>query len=241
MGDLFWNKVAGAVIALILGVLAIKELGHYLVHPHESEGYAYPVDLSALEGGDTSEPEDAGPPDYGTLLAAANIGAGERLIRNCTSCHSFEQGGGNGTGPALYDVVGRNIASVADFNYSNALNDLEGEWTYEALDAFLTRPAAYARGTAMSYAGMRSEEDRMNLIAYMRTLSEDPEPLPEPLAAEAPAEEAPAEDAAMDETPMDDAAAEDAGAEDTGADDMPADDAAPAEADGEEGGDEPQE
>ena len=188
MGELFWNKVAGVVLATVLGVLAITELGHLLVPSHAAdeltaENTAYPVDWAALESGASSEAVvEEGPTDYGLVLASADIGAGERAARRCAACHSFEQGGANGVGPNLWAVVGADIANHAGFSYSGALQGLEGTWTYAALDAFIENPAGYASGTAMSYRGLGNDETRLELIAYLRSLSDNPMPLPAPLA-----------------------------------------------------------
>lgn len=183
MGDLFWNKIAGAVLVLVLGIIAINELSHSLVHPHPAEQLAYPVDISTSAGGSGGEAEEEVVVDYGLLLAAADVGAGERVTAQCVQCHTFDQGGGNGTGPGLWNVVNRDVASVDGFGYSRVLGEVEGSWSYEQLDGFLTNPARYARGTTMSYRGIRDEAQRMNVIAYLRSLSDDPAPLPEPLPA----------------------------------------------------------
>ena len=189
MGDLFFNKVAGVIIGGILVILVITELGHMLVKSHAAEeltaeNTAYPVDWAALESGAaTQEAVVEGPTDYGLLLASADIGAGERVARRCQSCHNFENGGANGTGPHLWDVVGRTIASADGFGYSDALVGMAGVWGYAQLDGFLERPSAYAPGTAMTFAGLRDEGQRMDLIAYLRSLSETPMALPDPLPA----------------------------------------------------------
>ncbi len=163
MGDLFWNKLAGVVIGGILVVLLITELGHMLVPSHgadelTAENTSYPIDWEALGTGASAEAEviDEGPTDYGLLLANADLSAGERITRRCVSCHTFDNGGGSGTGPNLWNVVGTDIAAAAGFGYSNALEDLEGAWTFEALDGFLESPRGYASGTIMSFAGLRN-------------------------------------------------------------------------------------
>lgn len=203
MGDLFWNKVAGVVIGGILVVVLIAELGHMLVPSHGAyelteENISYPVNWEALGAGAGAEAEEveAGPTDYGLLLANANLSAGERITRRCLSCHTFESGGGNGMGPNLWNVVGSDIAAVAGFGYSNALEGLEGNWTFEALDGFLESPRGYASGTIMSFAGLRNLDDRINLIAYMRSMSDNPVALPAPLAAAEEAAEEIVEEAA---------------------------------------------
>ena len=102
------------------------------------------------------------------------------VTRNCTACHTFNEGGANRVGPNLWDIVGRPIAAGDGFNYSGALAERSEEtWSYENLDAFLANPRGWAPGTKMAYAGLRSANDRAELIAYMRGLSGDPAPLPE--------------------------------------------------------------
>jgi len=192
MGDLFWNKVAGVVLATVLGVIAITELGHLLVPSHAAheltaENTAYPVDWAAIGSGPSAEIVEEGPTDYGLVLAAADIGAGERAARRCAACHTFEQGGANGVGPNLWGVVGADIANQAGFSYSAALEGLDAAWTFEALDAFIENPSAYASGTAMSYRGLGNDDTRLELIAYLRSLSDNPVALPAPLADAAPA------------------------------------------------------
>lgn len=192
MGELFWNKVAGAVLATVLGVLAITELGHLLVPSHAAheltaENTAYPVDWAALDSGQSAEVIEEGPTDYGLVLAAADVGAGERAARRCAACHTFDQGGSNGVGPNLWGIVGADIAG-GDFSYSGALQGLEGSWTYEALDAFIESPASYASGTAMSFRGLGNDDTRLELIAYLRSLSDNPMPLPAPLVETASAD-----------------------------------------------------
>lgn len=197
MGDLFWNKIAGVVIGTVLAVLGIKEVGHLLVPTHAAheltdENTSYPVDWAAIEAGGSgeAEPVEQGPTDYGLLLANADMSNGERVARRCAACHTFDEGGANGVGPNLWNVVNRAIASHEGFSYSAALQGLGGEWTYERLNHFIESPNSYAPGTAMSFRGLGDEAQRMDLIAYLRSLSNDPAPLPEPLPEDVAAEDA---------------------------------------------------
>ena len=133
-------------------------------HDDEHEqAYVIPVE----ESGEGGEVEEAVP--FADLYAVADAGAGERVWRNCQACHALEDGV-NGTGPHLYGVVDRAVASVAGFGYSGALVEAADVWTPENLDGFLENPRGYAPGTAMSYSGLRSAEDRANLIAYLATI-----------------------------------------------------------------------
>ena len=116
------------------------------------------------------------------LLAAASVSAGERVGRECSACHVFEEGGANRVGPNLYSVVGREVASVDGFNYSSALQEYGGEWSYERLDCFLENPSGCVQGTSMGYAGINDPEKRANMIAYLASLGDAPA-FPEPEAA----------------------------------------------------------
>ena len=75
-------------------------------------------------------------------------------------------------------MIGRKIASIPDFEYSKALNDYEGAWTFEELNRFLARSTEIAPGTKMEASGITDATDRANLIAYLRTLSDSPVPIP---------------------------------------------------------------
>jgi cytochrome c len=132
------------------------------------------------------------------LLATADPKQGEADAGLCKVCHSFEKGGPVMVGPDLYDVIGRKIASVEGFAYTPALKAHEGEWTYEKLDPWLKNPQAFAPGTMMAFPGVPDAKKRADIIAFLRTKSDSPPPLPEAAPAVAPAEEAapPAEEAA---------------------------------------------
>lgn len=124
----------------------------------------------------------AAPVDLGTLLAAADAGAGKEKARVCSSCHDFTNGGPNRVGPNLWGVVGRNVASHAGFAYSPAMSGHGGAWTYQLLFEYLGSPARTVPGTKMSFAGLRRPEDRANVIKYLSTLGSAP-PMPTPNAA----------------------------------------------------------
>ncbi|WP_227271956.1 c-type cytochrome [Roseobacter weihaiensis] len=96
--------------------------------------------------------------------------AGEKVFRKCKACHAVGEGAENKVGPVLNGVFGGAIAAVPDFGYSDVLMELGADgktWTVEEMDAFLKKPRDYAKGTKMSFAGLRKEEDRANVIAYL--------------------------------------------------------------------------
>lgn len=129
-------------------------------------------------------PEAPAPADgggIGAAIAAADVAAGQTFAARCAGCHSMDASGANRVGPGLYDVVDRVIGAHPGYNYSPAMAALgtAGEtWTYERLDEFLLNPRGDVPGTKMGFAGVPDAGDRANLIAYLRSLSADPAPLP---------------------------------------------------------------
>ena len=109
--------------------------------------------------------------DFATLLASADIEKGKKVFGKCKSCHKLDDGA-NGVGPHLYKVINRDIGSIEGFKYSKALMGIEGVWSIEELNKYLTKPSEYAPGTAMSFAGLKKDKDRADLIEYLNTLSE---------------------------------------------------------------------
>lgn len=118
--------------------------------------------------------------DLATALAAADVEKGRKSAQVCTSCHTFDQGGQDRTGPGLWGVVGRDVASRPGFAYSSAMSAQGGDWTYERLDHYLAAPAKAVPGTKMAFAGIRKPQDRANVIAFLSTLSPSPAPFPKP-------------------------------------------------------------
>lgn len=172
------NKLAAAILtAGIIGV-GSAVLSDLLYKPHVPKERAFPV--AALGGAAPAEEKAAPAPaePIAVRLAAADVERGKAAAKKCASCHTFEKGGKNGVGPNLWGVVGAKKGHVDGFAYSQALLGTGGEWTYESLDAFLASPKTYAPGTKMSFAGLAKPDERADLIAYLRTLADDPAPLP---------------------------------------------------------------
>jgi cytochrome c len=111
-------------------------------------------------------------------LAAADVQKGQTVFQaNCGICHSTAPDERK-VGPTLWGVVGRDKAAVAETTYSDALKELRGAWTYEDLNTYLYGPTLTTPGVLMEMRGIPDEKERANLIAYLRTLSEHPPPLP---------------------------------------------------------------
>lgn len=191
MSDLTFNKIFGGVLMTGLIIFGLKEASDIVFAKHELEkpGYEIAVAEEAGPGGAVAEVA----PDWGSvLLVPANIEAGKAVTAKCASCHSFEQGGPNGTGPDLWDVLGRKPGSHGGFAYSPAMTEFGGKnavWDYDHIDQFLKAPGKYISGTKMTFVGLKKQEDRIAVIAYLHSLgSKLPVPAPKPAGA-APAAE----------------------------------------------------
>lgn len=194
MDSFEWNKIAGGVIASVLVVMGINTFGHSLFPETELEQNAYVVEgveEEAVADADGGGAEEQGP-SLAVLLNAANPADGEKLFRRCAACHSAESGDGHRTGPNLYNTVGHEVGGHAGFNYSAALKDFPGTWTFENLDKYLADPKAFIPGNKMAFAGMKKAADRAAVIAYLNTKMDNPLPFPEPAEEAAEEETVPA-------------------------------------------------
>ena len=178
------NKILAGVLVAVLVVIGISNLSDVLYHQEPLAQNAYVVeveDATAAAGAVAAVVEDL--PSLGELLAVADASKGAKVFKKCAACHSVDNGGAHKTGPNLYNIVGAAKAGKAGFSYSSALADMDGEWSYENLDAFLKKPKDYAPGTKMAFAGLKKPEQRAALIAYLRENSDVPLALPAALPA----------------------------------------------------------
>ena len=107
-----------------------------------------------------------------TPAVAGDVDAGEKVFKKCKACHLVDQEK-NKVGPHLVNVFGRTAGSLESFSkYSNALKDSGIVWNDDTLNGFLEKPKAYVKGTKMAFGGLKKEEDRLNVIAYLKTFSQ---------------------------------------------------------------------
>ncbi len=190
MSDLRMNSVFGAVLASVLGIMGIGVLAETVVHTNYPETAGYLPEVVLETAGGAQAP--AGPPDFGALFADQAqldelIARGARVQAQCVACHTFDAGGPNRIGPNLHDAFGRAVASHAGFEYSEQMRAHGGSWDYLALNDFLLSPSRDVPGTKMAFAGIRNDQDRVAMIAYMRSISPNNVALPAPLPTAAPA------------------------------------------------------
>ncbi|MCX2724445.1 c-type cytochrome [Roseibium salinum] len=175
------NKAAGAVLMVLILTMGVGIVSDIIFEPTIPGEPGYEIVVASEEDA-TSEVEAV--PEVAPIserLIEASADAGENVAKKCQACHTFEQGGANKVGPALWNVVGRKPGGVDGFSYSAAMAQFGEEqpaWTYEELDHFLADPKGYVSGTSMGFAGLRKPEDRADIIAYLRQQADSPQPLP---------------------------------------------------------------
>ncbi|HEY3637227.1 MAG TPA: cytochrome c family protein [Rhizomicrobium sp.] len=195
MDSFEWNKIAGAVLGTLLFIVAVKVGSDFLflVPPPEKPGYVVQGVPAAGESTGPAQPVEEALPDFGTVLPKADVAKGKDISTRCEQCHDLSKGGPDKIGPNLWGIVDRARASRPSFSYSSAMSASHAPWTYENLFRFWKSPQAVVPGTKMTFAGLPSAQDRIDLLAYMRTLSDSPSPIPAPAPAKAaPAPAAPA-------------------------------------------------
>jgi cytochrome c len=165
------------MVALL--VIGIGKLSDIIFHVKKPETPGYAVDVEQTITANTTSAETVEEKiDIAALMAMGDIATGEKVFKKCAACHSIVKGGKNNIGPALYNVVGRQIGVVSDYKYSKALSGYGKEWTFEELNGYLIKPAKWIKGTKMAFAGLRKEKDRASVILYLNQNSDNPLPLP---------------------------------------------------------------
>ena len=170
------NKIVAAVLVVFLVVFGIGKISDIVFHVEKPNTSAYKVEVSTTGSEqDMNEVENV---DIAALFAMGDISHGKNVWKKCSACHSIKKGGKNKIGPALYSVLGRNIAALDDYKYSKAFVKYGKSWTFEEMNGFLKKPQSYIKGTKMAFAGLKKEKDRASVILFMNQNSDNPLPLP---------------------------------------------------------------
>ena len=174
------NKIVAAVLMVALLVIGIGKLSKVIFHVEKPETPGYAVEIEQVVSTNTQSTTETTVQkvDIAALMSTGDVAIGEKVFKKCAACHSIIKGGKNNIGPALYNVVGRQIGSVSDYKYSKALSEYGKEWTFEELNGYLTKPTKWIKGTKMAFAGLRKEKDRASVLLYLNQNSDNPLPLP---------------------------------------------------------------
>jgi cytochrome c len=189
MDSFEYNKIIGALLGTVFVVFTISLVSDSLFYSPNPEkpGFAIEAQEAPAAGGGAEKKENPAKAPIAPLLAKADAQKGASIFKRCEACHDGTKGGPNKVGPNLWGVIGRAIASHPGYSYSAGMKDFSDggkkHWDYQLISEFITKPKAEVPGTAMGFAGLSKIEERADVIAYLRTLSDNPEPLPSPDAA----------------------------------------------------------
>jgi len=171
------NKILGAILGACLVLLITNFTANALFAPQMPAKPGFVIAVNAPAKKATTAPKKA--VSIETLLQTASAQKGKAIANVCKVCHTLAKGEPNHVGPNLWGIVGdKRGEDRHGFNFSAAMKAKGGTWTYDDLNKFLTNPKAFIPGTAMGFAGIQKDSQRADVIAYLRTLSDKPEPLP---------------------------------------------------------------
>jgi len=181
MDSFEWNKIIGAILGTAILIFVVRVVAEGIYEPEKPAKPGYVVEgvVENPAGGGAAPAEEA-LPDWGTVLAKADVAQGKATSSKCEACHDTSSAKTIKIGPPLFGVVDRPRASIAGFSYSGAMKAKGGNWTYDELFKYLKSPGSY----------VTKAEDRINLIAFLRSNADSPAaiPAPKPTAAPAPAD-----------------------------------------------------
>ncbi len=172
-----FNTISMSVLLVAAGTLGVNILSGELFKAEKPEkpGFAVAVADAPAAAGAAKEVKKT----VAEVMANANAEKGAQVFKQCATCHTIDKGGANKVGPNLYGVVNRNHAAHEGFNYSAGMKAKAGDkWTFDALNDFIMNPKAAVPGTAMSFAGLKKDSDRGDLLAYLREQADTKADLP---------------------------------------------------------------
>jgi cytochrome c len=172
------NKILGAVLGTCLILLVTSFAASALFAPNKPEKPGFEIAVKEEAAGGEKAAAAAPPEPIEKLLQTASVQKGEQAAKKCAACHDFTKGGPNKVGPNLFGIVGDKKGEGRGFNFSAAMKAKGGTWTIDDLSQFIDNPKGFVPGTAMGFAGIQKGSERADVIAYLNSLSDSPQPLP---------------------------------------------------------------
>ena len=169
------NKLVAAILVTVLIVFGIGKISDIIFKVNETGIVAYKVEEPARS---SSEAKAESSLEISSFLSLGDVTHGAKIYKKCAACHSINKDGKNKIGPKLYNVVGRTTGAIPGYKYSKALTSYNKTWTFEELNGFLLKPAAWIKGNKMGFAGLKNDKDRASVILYLNQNSDNPQPLP---------------------------------------------------------------
>ena len=169
------NKLVAAILVTVLIVFGIGKISDIIFKVNETGIVAYKVEEPARS---SSEAKAESSLEISSFLSLGDVTHGAKIYKKCFACHSINKDGKNKIGPKLYNVVGRATGAIPGYKYSKALTSYNKTWTFEELNGFLLKPAAWIKGNKMGFAGLKNDKDRASVILYLNQNSDNPQPLP---------------------------------------------------------------
>ena len=169
------NKLVAAILVTVLIVFGIGKISDVIFKVNETGIVAYKVEEPARS---SSKAKAESSLEISSFLSLGDVTHGAKVYKKCAACHSINKDGRNKIGPKLYNVVGRATGTIHDYKYSKALTSYNKTWTFEELNSFLLKPAAWIKSNKMGFAGLKNDRDRASVILYLNQNSDNPQSLP---------------------------------------------------------------